>query len=308
MLFDTKYIIDKLNKKLTNNNKKISEEELLNLLKPAKDNISIITHISTKDLYAVFSELRLKLAEHMRLDNVLYLFGNGSSIYAGSKATREFKLQDYQKKYNALSSIISKISEISGIEEQLNALITVRSYYHLVQEKDTEKTIEQLINEIKNTLIENFVNSVDYHKLLLHEVFLLKLRAFGCLERTSIYTPNYDLAFEYSLDKLAIEYKNGFSGFVNRYFDPRTLQEKGQTVLIKLHGSVNWTSENGKVKEFQPKFDNGKVKIYDTAPVLMKLPSHTRDFNHELDGLFKLLLFSFSLCYTPNVVRSHRSV
>ena len=277
MIYDSKYIIEKLNKKLEEEQHLSSEQDLLNLLQPQKDDNGYVvadTHLPTEDLLVAFSDLRLKLAEHMKLDDVLFLLGNGASIYAGSQDTRQFKLEDYKTKYAGLSSIIDEVGKLWGIEDQLNALITVRSYYNLLKDEENEKLVSNLIDEIKGVLIASFVNSVDYRKLSLHEIFLLKLRTFGCLRRTDIYTPNYDLAFEYSLDKLAIEYKDGFSGFVNRLFDPRTLQGKDKTGLIKIHGSVNWIVEEGKVKEFQPKFKDGKVIIDDTAPVLIYPTSH----------------------------------
>lgn len=277
MIYNSKYILDKLNNKLKEEQQIMSEEELLNLLNPQTDEDGRVitdTNLPTEDLLIAFSDLRLKLAEHMKLDDVLFLFGNGATIYAGSQDTREFKLEDYKTKYADLSPIINEIGTLRGIEDQLNALITARSYYSLVKEEETEQLVSNLIDEIKRELIDNFVNSVDYRKLSLHEILLLKLRAFGCLRRTNIYTPNYDLAFEYSLDKLAIEYKDGFSGFVNRVFDPRTLQGKDKTGLVKIHGSVNWIVEDGRVKEFQPKFADGKVIIDDTAPVLIYPTSH----------------------------------
>ena len=144
----------------------------------------------------------------------------------------------------------------------------------MVQDEDKEQLVSDLIDEIKGVLINSFVNSVDYRNLYYHDIFLLKLRTLGCLKRASIYTPNYDLAFEYSLDKLTIEYKDGFSGFVNRVFDPRTLQGGDKTALVKIHGSVNWVVEDEKVREFQPRFKDGKVIIDDTAPVLIYPTSH----------------------------------
>ena len=277
MIYNSKYIIDKLNNKLREEQQIHSEEELLNLLKPHKDekgNVIADTHLPTDDLLTAFFDLRLKLAEHMKLDDVIFLFGNGASIYAGSRDTRNFKIEDYKTEYAELSAIIEEVGELGGIEEQLNALLTVQSYYNLIKDGTKEKLVGDLIDGIKKVLIQSFVNSVDYRKLALHEIFLLKLRTFGCLKRTDIYTPNYDLAFEYSLDKLAIEYKDGFAGFVNRIFDPRTLQGKDKTGLVKIHGSVNWILEDGKVKEFQPKFWDGKVVIDDTAPVLIYPTSH----------------------------------
>lgn len=278
MIYNSNYIIDKLNKSFEKGKLITCEQDLQNQLLPRLDmdgNAIADTHIPTEDLLNAFSSLRLKLAEHMKLDDVIFFFGNGSSIYAGSQDTRNFMIVDYITKYSELESIINEVGKLCGIEEQLNALITVRSFYHLVMDNDNVKLVNDLIAEIKGKLIDDFVNSIDYRKLSLHEIFLLKLRSFGCLKRTSIYTPNYDLAFEYSLDKLAIDYKDGFSGFVNRIFDPRSLQGKGdKTALVKIHGSVNWLVEEDKIKEFQPKFRGGKVKIDDMAPVLIYPTSH----------------------------------
>ena len=272
MIFDSSYVLGKLNSKLEDPLHICSEDDLLKCLKPQTDpdgNVIADTSIPAEDLLIAFSDLRLRLAEHMKLDNVLFLFGNGASIYAGSKDTRAFKLSEYKDDYASLGTIIEEVGKLPGVEDQLNALITVRAYYHIVKDEEKEERVDALINEVKKQLIDSFVNSVDYEKLTLHDVFLLKLRTFGCLSRTSIYTPKYDLSFEYSMDKLGIEYKDGFSGFANRTFDPRSLQEKGKTTLVKIHGSVNWAFEEGKVKEFQPRFENGKVKIEDTAPVLI---------------------------------------
>lgn len=223
----------------------------------------------TRIMLETFSSLRLKLAEHMKLDNVLFLFGNGVSIYAGSRDTRTFNLADYKETFPVVSSIIDAASMLSGVEEQLNALITARAYSHIVKEEEKETALSLLIDQVKEKLLNSFVNTIDYRSLTIHEIFLRKLRSFGCLNRTSIYTPNYDLSFEYSMDKLGIEFKDGFSGFVNRIFDPRTLRDKDRTALVKIHGSVNWLIDEEKVKEIQPKFRDGKVDVEDSAPVLI---------------------------------------
>jgi hypothetical protein len=271
MLYDSSYILKRLNEKQEEDKHISSENDLLKAIKTINDSgeNDVEQAVSTDRLLIAFSELRLKLAEHMKLDDVLFLFGNGASMYAGSKDTRAFSLENYRSSYPDLSDIFDEVGKLYGIEDQLNALITVRAYFHIIKDDSMEESVTALINEIKKQLIDSFVNSVDYRKLALHDVFLLKLRTFGCLRKTSIYTPNYDLAFEYAMDKLGIEYKDGFSGFVNRIFDPRTLQGKDKTSLIKIHGSVNWAVDDGKVKEFQPKFENGKVIIEDAAPVLI---------------------------------------
>ena len=238
-----------------------SEEDYFELVKNRE--------ISEEALIADFKEIRLRIGEHMKLDNVMFLFGNGASIYAGSRDTKEFTLQNFSEmeEFCEIKDVLQNINGL-GIEEQLNALITIRAYYEIVKDR-REVAISTLINMIKKDLINSFVNSIDYRKLIWHEVLLRKLRSFGCLNKTQIYTPNYDLAFEYSLDALGIEYNDGFSGFVNRLFDPRTLVENNKTSLVKVHGSVNWIYEDGHIKEMQPKFENGKVVVNDTQPVLI---------------------------------------
>lgn len=195
------------------------------------------------------SEYRLKLGEHMKLDHVLFLFGNGASIYAGSKDTKDFEIsriiQDplYKDIYDVLNCV-----EGLGMEEQLNRLITIRAFFKITQ-NGSEQLVAQLIDDIKKQLIENFVNSIDYRKLKYHQMLIYKLRNYGCLPRTKIFTTNYDLAFEHSLDALSVDYTDGFTGFVNRQFDPRALSDDSKTTLIKIHGSVNWIEEDFRIKE-----------------------------------------------------------
>ena len=260
MIFNSEYLIEKLKHK-HGDLEVTSEDELLRLMSSGK--------IPDKDLISAFTDIRLKLGEHMKLDAVLFLFGNGASIYAGSKDTHDFCLANYTQKaqYREIGDTLEKIKTL-GIEEQLNALITIQTFYNITGDQ-LENSVSSLIDEIKKDLICEFVNSVDYQKLSLHNMFLLKLRAFSCLPRTQIFTPNYDLAFEYTLDQLSIEYCDGFSGFVNRQFDSRTLSGNGRTKLIKIHGSVNWVLDAEKIKELQPRFSNGKVEIADTQPILI---------------------------------------
>ena len=239
-----------------------TEDDILSLLKDGKIEIE-------EELLKVTSEYRLKLGEHMKLDHVLFLFGNGASIYAGSKDTKEFHISDIIKseRYNAIYEVLKSVDGL-GMEEQLNRLIIIRAFFNITN-NEGEPLVTQLIEDIKAQLINNFVNSIDYRKLTYHQMLIYKLRNYGCLPRTKIFTTNYDLAFEHSLDALSVDYTDGFTGFVNRQFDPRTLINSAKATLIKIHGSVNWVEEETKIKELQPRFVNGKACIEDTKPVLI---------------------------------------
>lgn len=233
-----------------------------------------------RKLMPVFEELRLKIGRDMRLDHVIFLFGNGASMYAGSKSTMDSFLQGYinDKKFLDIETELNCIctppldkegkKETKGIEEQLNELITLRSYYNIIHDSVREDLVSDLIKSVETRLIAD-VNTIKYNQLDLHKMFLRKLRYYGSLAKTQIYTTNYDLAFEYTMDELCIQYNDGFSGFVNRLFDPRTLVESGKPSLVKIHGSVNWISEGGIIKAIQPKFTDGKVYIDDKNPALI---------------------------------------
>jgi len=81
------------------------------------------------------------------------------------------------------------------------------------------------------------------------------------LPRPWIFTTNYDLINEIAMDRLGMPYCNGFSGTVERRFNPTTYRyalaeqldvtsRKWATVdsfvyLCKLHGSINWIEEGG---------------------------------------------------------------
>jgi len=80
------------------------------------------------------------------------------------------------------------------------------------------------------------------------------------LPRPWVFTTNYDLFNETAMDRVGIPYCNGFSGIVERRFNPSTFRyslaeqldissRKWTAVdnfvyLCKLHGSVNWLEEN----------------------------------------------------------------
>ena len=252
MIYDSKYIYDQINVKRSEGLQITSEELLCEYASSGNEE-----PIKSSEIKDAYKQLRLMLAEHLRLDNVVFLFGNGVSIYAGSRNTNQTQLLKYlnDNNYSDIADIIKNICDKipNSIEEQLNALNTVLGFYSLTSDARAE-LVQKLLTSIKAGLLTDYVNSINYKKLYLHENMLLKLRSFDCLHKTRLYTLNYDLAFEYTMDKLGIEYRDGFTGFVNRTFDARTLQNKTVTSLIKMHGSVNWVTEHDTIKEFQPKF------------------------------------------------------
>lgn len=151
-------------------------------------------------------------------------------------------------------------------------------------EDNSLKKVEDLIREARNFLLRKCLNeinskskkdepSIDAPLLDLYKEFYRKLLTRNStLPRLNIFTTNYDLYSERAMDDLGIHYVNGFTGGIQKFFNPAIFnyalaekmdlsQSKWSVIdnffyLYKLHGSVNWIENNTdnklfKVKEIQ---------------------------------------------------------
>ncbi|WP_246683003.1 SIR2 family protein [Mesorhizobium sp. B2-8-3] len=103
------------------------------------------------------------------------------------------------------------------------------------------------------------------------------------LPRPWVFTTNYDVFNETAMDRLGIPYANGFSGIIERRFNPATFRyalaeqldvgsRKWAAVdafvyLCKLHGSVTWTEDDHglfPIREAWPQSDPKRMLIYPT--------------------------------------------
>lgn len=121
------------------------------------------------------------------------------------------------------------------------------------------------------------------HKLIsLYEAFYRKLIFRDrSLPRPWVFTLNYDLFNEAAMDRLGLPYCNGFSGTVERRFNPSVfryaLAEQldiasrkwsvvdGFVYLCKLHGSINWSEDDHglfPIREHEIARSNSSLMIY----------------------------------------------
>ena len=103
------------------------------------------------------------------------------------------------------------------------------------------------------------------------------------LPRPWVFTTNYDLFNETAMDRLGIPYANGFSGVIERRFNPATFRyalaeqldvssRKWSAVdafvyLCKLHGSISWTEDDHglfPIRERWPTNEGSKMMIFPT--------------------------------------------
>jgi hypothetical protein len=124
------------------------------------------------------------------------------------------------------------------------------------------------------------------------------------LPRPWVFTTNYDVFSETAMDRLGIPYANGFSGVIERRFNPATFRyalaeqldvasRKWTAVdafvyLCKLHGSVTWTEDDHglfPIREEWPAPAANRMLIYPTpAKQNASLASPYADLIREFQG------------------------
>lgn len=182
--------------------------------------------------------------------------------------------------------------EYSGnIERLMEALHSLHFIMYRSRHSAHEQKAHQLARIVKRVqcfIWERCTNGAfargDDHVSSLYEQFYRKLVLRDrSLPRPWIFTTNYDLFNEQAMDRLGLPYTNGFSGVIERRFNPSmfryALAEQldvasrkwaavdGFVYLAKLHGSVSWTEdERGlfTIREQWPSEPKRKVMIYPT--------------------------------------------
>ena len=232
-------------------------------------------------------KLTQRLRQYLELRNVSFMIGNGGSIRLGAPVitnTRQikpelqdtrYKLQDAKEQAEAialLDLLLPANSNPVNLEYFLgvlgnfesNASILPAATTIAVNRKDLgSREVRLLTRLLKKWLylrcrsISNLaVEDLRYHRELLRRILLRSTT----LPRAKLFTTNYDLVLELSLDSLGIMYLDGFTGTIKRTLQTQSyhydLYYPGETTeghvsrvdrvlhLYKLHGSINWRRES----------------------------------------------------------------
>lgn len=163
-----------------------------------------------------------------------------------------------------------------------------------IWEKCTNGAFARPAGEKSDTKVRDLYEQF-YRKLVLRD---------RSLPRPWVFTTNYDLFNETAMDRLAIPYSNGFSGVVERRFNPATFRyalaeqldissRKWSAVdayvyLCKLHGSISWTEDDHglfPIRERVPPEGGAKMMIFPTpAKQNSSLGSPYSDLFREFQG------------------------
>ncbi|OAV73080.1 hypothetical protein Barb6_00557 [Bacteroidales bacterium Barb6] len=241
-----------------------------------------------KEFYGLekFKEAKTWLKDNLQIDVE-------SKIFATN-------LETFLSTLHSLSFYHSKIAQQEESVENDNTEVEIQD--EDLGKSDFEKLndaskINHIIIEARNFILKkilnekNVLNKSDESLNKIYKQFYRKLLSRNStLPRLNIFTTNYDLYSEKAMDLLGIHYVNGFTGGINKFFNPTIFnyalaekmdlsQSKWSVIdnffyLYKIHGSINWIEADGenklfKVKEIQePKFTRLKgeatIMIYPT--------------------------------------------
>lgn len=174
------------------------------------------------------------------------------------------------------------LSELGKAEKNVNNIEEILSFLRGLLVVSKGGTVRGLSEDdlifIEKTICEKIVNKINvdlpeentpYHRLCKW------IRSIDRKVAVEIFTTNYDLLMEQSLEEMEIPYFDGFVGAKNPFFDLRALEDnlipQHWSRLWKLHGSINWCQ----------KLSGNKKRVFRSNAELKELshliyPSHLK--------------------------------
>ncbi len=244
-------------------------------------------------------EIRQELLKTFDVHNLSFLLGSGCSSHMKDSAevgiptmapmaTEYYAALDKDDQTYLKDTIQIDITHddySKNLEKFMEVLFSFKYLLESRGDKSGLATLETFINKTKKFIFDKCINQ-EQEVIDIYRAFYKKLvYRDNNLAKANIFTTNYDLFNERALDQLGIIYSNGFSGNIERYFNPAVFNyafaeqmelSSGKwnvidnfVYLYKLHGSVSWVEDEEskhlfKIKELQRPRSRKNVMIYPT--------------------------------------------
>ena len=227
--------------------------------------------------------------------NIGFFFGSGTSCAQGipnieqlttavQKGLKKDYLEQYNLVYNDLKTTIK--GRTPNIEDILNQIRSIRELTREMKDKSyidiTGETAKKLDKEICTKIYETILEKEKTANLDNTKKFFAWVNILGREFTKEVFTTNYDLIIEKSLEASNIPYFDGFVGSYEPFFWQESIDKtvgcddltQNWIRLWKIHGSLNWLwLEDTKTKK--PRIvRTGKIeKIKDGDNELVIYPS-----------------------------------
>lgn len=229
---------------------------------------------SSEVVSAAFSLQSILPNINQALDGTGFIFGAGASFEAGypmmPALTKTVISALNSQERNVLDEVLTAAKKsydankgIPNIEELADLVIAHYVSTNLPRFNDLESKFRSLI-------LENIL-AIDNPDLSNHVLFFekLKARTYGQPCTVWMWTTNYDTLLEQAASIAGVQIENGFTGTIERYYTPEAFHKVSGSVgtglikrftydnqlvvkLIKLHGSISWFRNEGKLYERHP--------------------------------------------------------
>ena len=277
---------------------------------------------------------KINIANYLLANKVNILFGAGAPKCKLENKGNEFPLMtDLVTAVKSDNTIQKCISDIKSCEtdqkdiiiQQLSIhknnveglLSSLEGINYFITDEYLKNKLEQLLSLIKFKIINRIDSSSKEEPLNNYKMFFSSLRDLNQIKNfnnvVNIFTTNYDMLCEESMDILGIHYYNGFVGNYRRSFNTnyykykyvenvdlnksKYYQKKDHFNLFKLHGSFSWRNDkNGELYEVQ----DYKNSIVDCQLIQ---PSSNKFISVALLPYYSTLLREFS-----NNIKQEKSV
>ena len=152
------------------------------------------------------------------------------------------------KQYKLLLEELKKAGkDVDNIEDVLSF---IRGLFQVAKGGNVRGFSEKDLSDLEKKICEKIVEKMDVELPDQETPFHKLAKWINSIDREipiEIFTTNYDLLMEQSLEDLKIPYFDGFVGARKAFFDLRAVEDnlipKHWTRLWKIHGSINWYQE-----------------------------------------------------------------
>jgi hypothetical protein len=215
---------------------------------------------------AALTALREELSLISNSESLIVLAGSGASL-----GILDMLGMQCAPSMGSLWSEVEKLPSFGQVKDRLSPdPIVAKNLEHVLSDAQArlaldsaESDLETFISEAEEIVWTKCSFIDEYSDLETHELFLRKVaRRSTRLQRTQIFTTNYDLAFETAARRARFNVIDGF-GYGGQDFDGASFDldyvrrrpneplalEPSVFHLLKLHGSVDWSASDGGIQK-----------------------------------------------------------
>lgn len=214
---------------------------------------------------------------------------------------------------------LNYLQTLKDIEEKMNVEATKeiaqKDYYKIINK--SKAVLVESLEGVSENKVELTKTKKNYDNFLGFWVNILSRRSLHIVNKQiNIFTTNFDMFLEDSCERIGIPYNDGFSGQINPIFSVANFNkiQKYKSLqfdntsdiplfnIIKLHGSISWTINNGKISYsngshikngMETKSGTEFSEEYDKIAVIN--PNAEKHFETVLDTNYASLLRKFTL-------------